>query len=595
MNKDAVQSGLWRRLCEWVLLCGLCSLGVAPAWAVDDPPGRVARVAELTGQAWVRPSGQDQWQVLSRNWPVTPGDELRTDRDTRLTLHLGSSTLRVDVDSNLWLRRLDDQQIELQLEVGSLALRVRHAEVAAEWQLSTAEGRLRVRSPGLFRLDRSATGTAVSVLEGELGFEIDGGATLGLQPHQRAEISPTTGPGTGPSLVWMGLAGDVFERWVRQTDAEEPVLPVATTAPVSPEMTGAAELDRHGHWERHPSYGDVWYPTAVAVGWAPYRWGRWIWVSPWGWTWLDDASWGFAPFHHGRWFYWRNRWYWAPGPIMRRPVYAPAMVAWVDTRVPHRSSSPPAGPAVAWVPLAPTDVYRPSYSASPSHVQAINPTWAVAQPPAGKRPVVPPQQVSAPANRNAPGGLTLWPTSALTPGPAPMPAVLPPNTRVRPAVPPPRPSSLPVVPDKPAPAQGRAVPWRPTYEAPRPALQPATAWPGTGAEDALPHNRPTVELNPALQRSRERETSPLHTLTPSAPATPVAPAPGRTVLPAPRPVNAQPPAPPALPPAVHMPRPPAQREANLPERAQPPARRAQPEPRDSNKAEVKKERDKDQR
>jgi hypothetical protein len=27
----------------------------------------------------------------------------------------------------------------------------------------------------------------------------------------------------------------------------------------------------------------------------------WRWVMPWGWSWVDDAAWGFAPSHYGRW------------------------------------------------------------------------------------------------------------------------------------------------------------------------------------------------------------------------------------------------------------------------------------------------------
>jgi len=30
--------------------------------------------------------------------------------------------------------------------------------------------------------------------------------------------------------------------------------------------------------------------TQTIVGWAPYRYGHWVWISPWGWTWVDDAS-----------------------------------------------------------------------------------------------------------------------------------------------------------------------------------------------------------------------------------------------------------------------------------------------------------------
>jgi hypothetical protein len=50
--------------------------------------------------------------------------------------------------------------------------------------------------------------------------------------------------------------------------------------------------------------------------------------DPWyGWTWVDDAPWGWAPFHHGRWLYVSGYWAWCPGPLVVRPYYAPALVA----------------------------------------------------------------------------------------------------------------------------------------------------------------------------------------------------------------------------------------------------------------------------
>ncbi len=41
--------------------------------------------------------------------------------------------------------------------------------------------------------------------------------------------------------------------------------------------------------------GTVWYPQSVPTNWAPYRDGHWAYVAPWGWTWIDDAPWGFNP------------------------------------------------------------------------------------------------------------------------------------------------------------------------------------------------------------------------------------------------------------------------------------------------------------
>ena len=78
---------------------------------------------------------------------------------------------------------------------------------------------------------------------------------------------------------------------------------------------------------RVPRYGSVWFPSNVASSWAPYTTGRWILDPYYGWTWIDDAPWGWAPFHYGRWVYVDRFWGWAPGPIVARPYYAPALVA----------------------------------------------------------------------------------------------------------------------------------------------------------------------------------------------------------------------------------------------------------------------------
>ena len=86
----------------------------------------------------------------------------------------------------------------------------------------------------------------------------------------------------------------------------------------------------NGTWATTPDYGPVWTPTSVPAGWAPYRYGQWTWIAPWGWTWVDSAPWGFAPFHYGRWVYYGGGWGWSPGPLgYWNPYYAPALVGWI--------------------------------------------------------------------------------------------------------------------------------------------------------------------------------------------------------------------------------------------------------------------------
>jgi hypothetical protein len=87
---------------------------------------------------------------------------------------------------------------------------------------------------------------------------------------------------------------------------------------VSPPMTGFEELDLYGSWDTVPDCGAVWYPSSVPAEWAPRRDGQWVWVEPWGWTWVDAGLWGFAPLPYGRWVRIDDRWAGCP-PILAVP------------------------------------------------------------------------------------------------------------------------------------------------------------------------------------------------------------------------------------------------------------------------------------
>jgi len=208
-------------------------------------------------------------------------------------------------------------------------------------------------------------------------------------------------------VQWSAPVNDAFSDWVARDERRDDQ--AAVQPYVSPEMTGAEDLDRYGRWERHPEYGMVWYPLQVDVGWAPYRNGRWTWSVTWGWTWIDDAPWGFAPFHYGRWVHWGGRWCWSPGAYVARPVYAPALVAWIGG--PNASMSISiggyAGPAVGWVPLAPRDAYVPPYRYAPRYYERVN------QP---HRNYHPPQVPTGPVmygNRGVPDAVTVVPADVL--------------------------------------------------------------------------------------------------------------------------------------------------------------------------------------
>jgi hypothetical protein len=180
---------------------------------------------------------------------------------------------------------------------------------------------------------------------------------------------------------WDNSADD-FDDWCAERDARFDHSVSAQY--VSDDVIGYEDLDEFGGWRPTPEYGTIWFPHVTVVGWAPYHYGHWAYVAPWGYTWVDDAPWGFAPFHYGRWVVVGGVWGWVPAPprpvvvgaVYVRPVYAPALVAWVGGPGFAAGFSVgggfAAGVNVGWFPLGPREVYVPSYPVSRTYWTNVN-------------------------------------------------------------------------------------------------------------------------------------------------------------------------------------------------------------------------------
>ncbi len=140
---------------------------------------------------------------------------------------------------------------------------------------------------------------------------------------------------------------------------------------VSRNMTGYAELDAAGTWQVSEKYGPVWTPK-LPPDWRPYRNGHWRWFPPWGWSWVDNEPWGFVTSHYGRWMFADNKWSWTPGKWTPNSVWAPAVVAFLGTPGVGLSYADGRGPAIAWLPLAPGEIYWPGYTHDLEYIRTIN-------------------------------------------------------------------------------------------------------------------------------------------------------------------------------------------------------------------------------
>ncbi len=398
-SRSAVaRSGAGGGLARLVCLLALGLLGLAPlAQAQDDLPSRVGRLADVGGQVFVSPEDRtSDWTPIGINYTVTTGDNLWAGNDARAEVDFGAGRFRLAADTNVHISRLDDTTIALFVAQGRLILRLRFLEPGDVARIDTPNTQVVVTRPGLYRVevapDRQST--TLIVREGEANLQL-ANTVQQVLPGQTAYAG-----GSDPAYaeVRSGIGTDGFD--VYSANRERRYDRNRSANHVSRQMVGAADLDEYGNWQTYPEYGAVWFPTAVAADWAPYRYGSWASVGGWGWTWVDAAPWGYAPFHYGRWAYIGGRWGWCPGGYVARPYWAPAMVGWVGGGG-WTVSVNVGAPVYGWVPLGWGEPYVPWWRGCGSRCWTqYNRPYAVN---VAERPNAPPTRY---INWTAPGGVT---------------------------------------------------------------------------------------------------------------------------------------------------------------------------------------------
>jgi len=350
---------------SWPLGLGLAlACAAVPAFA-QDPPARVGRIAWLSGPVSFAPAGAADWAQAPLNRPLVAGDRLWTDAGARDEAEFGSAIARMDAGTLLTVLGADERSTQLQVSQGRIDLHVRRLADGETVEVDTPNLAFVARQPGDYRLVVAPDGgtTDVTVLRGA-GDAYGDGTSLALAPGQGYRFG---GQDLNNYVLLQPLPPDDFDRWAFGRDQRYERAVARRYVPQG--VVGAEDLDDYGSWRSVPDYGNVWVPDRAPRDWAPYHDGHWAWVDPWGWTWIDDQPYGYAVSHYGRWIRTPDTWAWVPAPAQARPVYAPALVAFVGAVLTFGGRS---DPGVGWFPLAPHEPYRPPYHASPTYIRNVN-------------------------------------------------------------------------------------------------------------------------------------------------------------------------------------------------------------------------------
>ena len=182
----------------------------------DDPPSRVARLGYMEGSVSFQPAGESEWVSAVPNRPMTTGDKLWADQNSRAEVQLGSAVIRLSANTGISFLNLDDRTVQVQLSSGSVNVRLQRLDRDEDFEIDTPNLAFSALAPGRYRVDASEDGnyTVVNLRDGE-GEATGNGQTYKLHPGQRGTFNGTDS--LNADIVQVG-GPDAFDSWADNRD-----------------------------------------------------------------------------------------------------------------------------------------------------------------------------------------------------------------------------------------------------------------------------------------------------------------------------------------------------------------------------------------
>jgi len=356
------------------VVAGLATI-TSMLWAQDGPPppddqqpaqqqqaqepdgqyetGRaVGRISLLNGDVSVRRGDTGDVVAAGLNAPLMANDSLLTGSSARAEVQLDwANAIRLAPSSEVHFTGMDVKSFQMQVAAGTVTFRIlRPSQAQAE--VDTPSVAVHPLGEGTYRISVREDGTSeITVRNGAA----DVYSPRGSQRLNAGQTMYARGSATDPEFqIANAIPADSWDRW--NDDRDRYLLNSRSYQHVSPDVSGAEDLDQYGQWVNDPSYGSVWQPN-VSPGWAPYQSGQWTWLDYYGWTWVSYDPWGWAPYHYGRWFWGNGGWCWYPGPAYGHYFWAPAYVGFFGWGG-HVGFGFGFG-GLGWVALGPFEHYHP--------------------------------------------------------------------------------------------------------------------------------------------------------------------------------------------------------------------------------------------
>jgi hypothetical protein len=351
-----------------ILLCSAAQT----AWSAPQPPDQprrktpakqhvlVGRISFIEGELLRYIHEAKDWVVTVKDTPFGREDALYSGENGKAEFLMPNSTwIRIGPNTQIQMIALAKDATEVDVAAGMARFIDRSSKAVMK---ATTPFGYAVGAPGsVFDVYVGDESVEVIAIKGKVDFIHDlDGAKYHVIPGSISILADNRQASAGPGKVdaewdkWNITRDSVLTHSIQTRGQSVDHLPEGIR-----EDSGV--LDANGRWERvyyEGEYRDVWRPTSVERGWAPYTVGHWTdWYGDY--TWVPYEPFGYVTHHYGFWFFTNDTWYWAP-PVVSIGWDFPHWgigFEWYPGRVGWLYS----GTDVGWFPLLP---WEPFYAFS---------------------------------------------------------------------------------------------------------------------------------------------------------------------------------------------------------------------------------------
>jgi hypothetical protein len=279
------------------------------------------------------------------NFPLGPGDTIRTSDARRLEIQFDNATIvRLDRDTEIKietilarsLSRRDMSMTNLVLAKGRVSVMYKEYDRTELFQVLTPNAAVKLR--------HNSVATIAAVSDGSSDIQVAYGKATAMFGPDKGHLSEAVAgrnvrlviDAQGKAMTGAPSPDPEFASWNETinrsfTDLHEgkSVLPKPLIRGVTKATFYFAQTfgDKYGEWLYDDLYGYVWRPFYndyyPGGSWSPYFYGQWVGMGG-QMFWVPAEPWGWVPYHLGVWQWDAKRgWFWLSGS-----AFAPAWVDW---------------------------------------------------------------------------------------------------------------------------------------------------------------------------------------------------------------------------------------------------------------------------